>query len=348
MVDPSDNSIPVHGVVPSTLVGLLYDYLENRGIDAATLLNERRPDTGRHDLARYPARRWQQLLQAAARHLDDPLLGLKLGQTVTAAHFGVIGYVLHNCADLGAAFERFRRFERLVYDMEPADIRLAPDALVLEWGVGHGRPGPLVDETAVTALVAFARTLTGQTVRPQSIGFVNPEPAQRAPYTDYFGCPVLFEQPRTWVRVPLHALALPLRAADPALLSLLENQAEAQLAGLPAADEIQQAVRSAIARLLPEADPGLDAVAAQLNTSSRTLHRRLAQRQVNFRQLLDATRLELAEQHLTDPRLTLADVALLLGYSEQSAFTRAFKGWTGQTPAAWRRAYRNVSGPHRA
>lgn len=327
--------IPVHGVVPGTLVGLLYDYLDASGLDADHLLGEPRPDPGVHGLGRYPATRWQALLERAAAHLDDPLLGLKLGQTATAAHFGVMGYVLHNCADLGAAFERYRRFERLIYDMEPVQFSQDHDALVLEWGLGHGRPGPLVDETAITALVAFARALTGETLAPLSVHFVNPRPPDPAPYRDYFHCPVHFEEPHTRIRIPRLTLARPLQQADPALLRLLETQAEALLAQLPSGGQLEDEVRRLIAGLLPDAEPTLAAVAQRLALSERTLHRRLAARGVTFRMLRDDTRRQLAQRYLADPRLTLAEVALLLGYAEQSAFSRAFRHWTGESPGRY-------------
>lgn len=329
--------VPVHGVVPSTLVGLLYDYLESRELPAVEILGEPRPDTGEHDLGRFPARRWQQLLERASDYLRDPRLGLHLGQTVTAAHFGVMGYVFHNCADLGATFERYRRFERLVYDMEPVRFSLDADTLMLEWGVGHGRPGPLVDETAITAMLQLARALTGERIAPISVHFVNPAPATPEPYRDYFHCPVYFDQPHTIVRVPRSVLTLPLQQADPALLRLLESQAEAMLAQLPADESLEEAVRRSVVRALPEGASGLEAVAADLGLSARTLHRRLAARGANFRALRSDALRQVAERHLADPRLTLADIALLLGYSEQSAFTRAFRRWTGRSPAGYRR-----------
>lgn len=328
----------MHGVVPSTLVGLLYDYLADRDLPAVEILGEPRPDTGEHGLGRFPARRWQQLLERAGDYLHDPRLGLHLGQTVTAAHFGVMGYVFHNCADLGAAFERYRRFERLVYDMEPVRFGLDADTLVLEWGVGHGRPGRLVDETAITAMLQLARSLTGERIAPDSVHFVNPEPAKSAPYRAYFGCPVYFDQPHTIVRVPRSVLTLPLQQADPALLRLLETQAESMLARLPADESLEEAVRRSVVRAAPAGVSGLAAIAADLGLSTRTLHRRLAARGATFRVLRDDALRQVAERHLADPRLTLADIALLLGYSEQSAFTRAFRRWTaGKNPDRYRR-----------
>ena len=119
--------------------------------------------------------------------------------------------------------------------------------------------------------------------------------------------------------------------------AILEEQANALLGALPRQDEFIIAVRRCIVSLLQEGEPTLERVAARLHLSARTLHRRLAERRLRFRELLDATRRELAESYLQDGRLSLAEVALLLGYAEQSPFTHAFKRWTGSTPFDWRK-----------
>ncbi len=326
------------GVVPSTYVRLLYEYLERQGRDAAKLLKEPPPRAADRGLGRYPVQRWRRLLERAAAQLDDPLLGLHLGRSITPAHFGVIGYVLLACGNLGAALQRFQQYQRLIYDVNPMRYRVERDAVVLEWGVEHGRPGALADETAIAALVQMARDLTGKAFPPQEVCFVNAAPASLKPYRDYFGCPVSFGRPRTSVRFPLRLLALPLRQPDAALLALLQGQADALLGELPQGEDLEHAVRSCIAALSRDGEPSLQRVAAALHTTPRTLHRRLERLGHNFLGLRESTRQRLAEDYLRDPRLRLVEIAALLGFSEQSAFSRSFRRWTGQTPLAWRRA----------
>lgn len=91
-------------------------------------------------------------------------------------------------------------------------------------------------------------------------------------------------------------------------------------------------LRKAIARALREGEPDIDRISAQLGASARTLQRRLKDDETSFRQELNVVRYELAQSYLRDPRLQLAGVAILLGYSEQSAFNRAFRHWSGRTP----------------
>lgn len=333
---PRPRAEAVHGVVPTTYVRLLFEYLTGKGVDAAALLGDPEPDVS--GSGRYPVDRWRELLEIAAAHLRDPDLGLHLGQTVTPRHFGVMGYVLLACGTLGAALTRLHRYQRLVYDVSPMRLHIESTSVLLEWGTEHGRPGRLVDETAITALVQFARDVTGTRGLIESVDFVNPPPDSLAPFRKYFGGEVRFLQSATRVRLPLSLLAQALRQPDAGLLALLEQQANSLLSQLPDADDLEQAVRRAVAAFAREGEPSLDRVAALLHTSPRTLHRRLAERELGFRELLDDTRSRLAQQHLADPGLSLAEVALLLGYSEQSAFTRAFRRWTGQTPLACRKA----------
>jgi AraC-like DNA-binding protein len=221
--------------------------------------------------------------------------------------------------------------------VNPLHYRLEGGTVVLEWGVEQGRPGPLADETAIASLVQMARELCGKSFAPEQVDFVNPQPAQLKPYRDYFGCAVRFGQARTTVRFPARFLALPLRHPDPALLELLARQADALLAELPGAGDVEQSVRRCIARLSRDGEPTLQRVAGELHTTPRTLHRRLEAGGHNFRGLREDTRRRLAEEYLRDPRLQLGEIAQLLGFSEQSAFSRSFRRWTGRTPSAFRR-----------
>ena len=324
--------VAARGVVPASYVRLLFEYLEARGIDAVTLLGEAAPDPGGPAPGRYPVQRWRRLLETASAHLH-------LGRSVTPRHFGVMGYVLLACGTLGAALTRLHRYQRLVYDVSPMRIEAKGSAVTLEWGIENGQPGRLVDETAITALVQFARDVTGAGDTPiEAVHFVNEPPASLAPYRRYFGGDVLFRQDATRVRLPVALLARPLRQPDAALLGLLERQAESLLAELPEAGDLEQAVRRAVAASARESEVSLERVASALHTSPRTLHRRLEALDLGFRELRDDTRRRLAEQHLADPGMGIAEVALLLGYSEQSAFTRAFRRWTGDTPRAFRKA----------
>lgn len=339
---------PLRGAVPNSYVLLLYDYLADQELDPVALLGEAPPTTHAESPTRFPVARWKALLDRAAARLDDPLLGLHLGQRVTPAHFGLMGYVLLACENLAAALQRLREFERLFYDVSPLRVRSEHGHLVLEWGTEAGRPGPLVDEAAITALVTLARDITAAAgMAPASIDFVNPAPADRGPHERILGCPVRFDRPCTRVRIPLKWLTMPLRHPDPQLLSLLREQAAEQLKRLPPRGELGAAIRALIPELLQKGRADAAAAAERLHMSSRSLHRRLAAEGQSFRELRDECLHQLACDHLADRRLQLAEIAQLLGYSEQSAFTRAFRRWSGQSPRRYRSTLASAAAPAR-
>jgi len=284
-------------------------------------------------------RRWQALLEQA-RDLDPgpkATFALRLARGIAPRHFGVVGFATLASGTLAEALMRLERYHRSVYDANVAQIRPVPEGICIEWGVERGRPGALVDETAIAALVQLAREFTGQMVRALAVDFVNPRPADVRPYEEFFGGPVRFGQPSTRIVLSMRDLALPLRGADAALLALLDAQAERLLQEVAAVSEPVGVWRQALVGLIRSGRTSLADLAQSLQMSPRSLQRRLTEQGHSFNTLLGQTRQQLAEAYLRDANVELAEVALLLGYSEQSAFTRAFRQWTGQAPLQWRR-----------
>lgn len=328
----------VQGMVPQTFLKVLAEHLQRHGVDPATVMPTDALRFGLQHLGRYPAEAYCQMLLRAAERLNDPLLGLHLGQSIQPAHLGALGYVLLACENLGAALLRIQRYHRLLHDINPIQHHLEGDSMVLQWGVARGKPGALFDETGVTAIVQFARALCGRVLPVRAVDFVNPPPSQAQPFVDHFGCAVRWGQPVTRLVISLESLQTPLHQPDPVLLGLMEEQVEAALAHLPDSGDLIELTRRVVRQLARHGVPELEQVAAELRMSPRVFYRRLAERGQQFRQLRDDALRELAELHLADARLPLADVSELLGYTEQSAFSRAFKRWSGQSPLTWRKA----------
>lgn len=342
MKPASKTPASISGTVPGTYVRLLFEYLAGRGLDPAAVLGMPAPEPGREPS--YPAGVWRVLLETAAAVLGDAELGLHVGQTITPAHLGPLGYVLAASTSMTVALERYMRFQRLVHDVSPVSYRLDGDTVVLEWSSDSQALGALVNQCGLAALVQFARQISGQSVAPAAVSFVEPVPARISAYSAFFGCPVQFGQAATSIRFPATFLATPPRRPDPALAAMLERQVEAVLAALPPRDDVEHGLRRRLSRQMLEGEPSLDRVAAELGLSGRTLRRQLQARGWSFRRLLEDTRQRLAADYLRDPGLGLAEVALLLGYSEQSAFNRACRRWTGLSPRRWRQRLTGADG----
>lgn len=338
MLDRIHARSTVHGVVPQSLVHALSHYLQARHVDPAPLLPKALQGLTHTGLHRVPAEAYCQFLVRAAEHLQDPLLGLHFGQTIKPVHLGALGYALLACDNLGAALLRIQRYHRLMHDINPIEQHHTATHLELRWGVSMGRPGALFDESGVAALVQFAQDLCGRPLPISELDFVNPAPADIAPYQRHFGCTVRFDQPITRLCLPWDCLQWPLKQPDPHLLRLMEEQVDATLAALPESGDLVERTQRVMVHLAPKGMPELDQVASALKLSPRVLYRRLAQHGHQFRALREQALKQSAETHLRSGQLAMSDIAQLLGYSEQSAFTRAFKRWTGQSPLQWQQA----------
>lgn len=326
-------SQPMHRrVVPETYVLLLYEYLEALGHDPVAVLNEPWPQPDPNVARGIDVEHWEQMLAGASSLLGDPLLSIHVGRTISARHFGVLGSVLLACSDLQAAMMRLERYLPLVFDVVPMSFRGGEEWVEVVWDVSQYQTGPFVSETGTVAMVQFCRDLVRGTANPIQIDFHHRGPTDTSPYEEFFGCPVRFGQPEAIMRYNANVLSLPLKSPDSVLIALLEQHADRLLAQLPLRDELVEQVRRTIARLLRDGEPSIERIGAQLSLSSRTLQRRLYEAGTTFRGELNLVRHELAMSYLRDPRLQIVDIAMLLGYSEHSAFTRAFKEWSGETP----------------
>ncbi len=335
-----DQDSPVEGHISTAYLAVLTDYLRPYGLDPATLPGGTALLQTTRGAIVMPVQAWRELLRQVAQQLGQPDLGLRLGRSARLAHLGLLGYVLQSCGTLGAALERIQRYERLVNDINRLHWSLAARAggedVVLRWGMERGRPGALVDECAIATLLQVTRQISGLPDAPVAVDFVNPAPADLTPYTAFFGITPRFGQQETRISFPAVLLQLPLQHPDPHLLGLLEKQVDELLRQLPEEAGFVQQVRRQIGQRLRQQRVTLSGIAADLQVSERTLHRRLQESGTNFRAIWESTRQHLAEEYLRDHRLTLTEVAGLLGFSEQSAFTRSFRRWTGQGPKAWR------------
>ncbi|MDO9237889.1 MAG: AraC family transcriptional regulator ligand-binding domain-containing protein [Aquabacterium sp.] len=320
-------------------IRLLLDWLDREGLHAASLracISTYEPD------GEVPLCAWGSMLErAAALRPMQTGLGLDIGSGVTQAHVGLLGYLIATTDSLAQALTTYQRYERLFYRNDLAKVSSHREGLTISWAQGQG--GPLVEEVSIAALVTFMRHQALDPPPPSSIEFTFPaSQAHLQACETFFGCPVRFNRPYTAICIPQSLLAWPLIRREPGLRQLLAHQAQAMLQALPTPGDFEQSVQRVLVRLLPEGRADIDSVAETLNVSRRTLQRRLGDKGITWQQMLEGTRDQLARRYLDDLGLSLAEIAMLLGYSEQSAFSRSFRRWTGYKPLAWRRRERTT------
>lgn len=268
----------------------------------------------------------------------DEGLGFETGRRVKPRAYQVLGYVILSSHTLGGAIERLIRFEKLAGNLGHTLWQQEGERVRLTWQCPvQGVPRRYLVEGAVTGWVAFARQLGEEDASPALVSFRHRAPASPERYERFFGCPVHFNAEFDGVEFPAGRLESPLAGADPGLNEMMEREAGQLLADYDIKANLVNAVRSEVYQLLADGEPSVDQVAARLGLGARTLQHRLKQQGLGFQEVLDGLRRSLAELYLRDARLSLTDIALLLGFSEQSSFTRAFRRWRGVSPAAWRR-----------
>ena len=321
--------------VAGDLANLLLSYLDDNPLESHdTEITTLRTKLSQYNAnSRMPFTDWWHALEVIAKLYQKPHVGLEVGAYIQPSHCGVLGYLSLSCEYLAEALQRFERFQRLLYEGNEAFTQAQGDVVTFSWPFDYGYSTRESDEVLISSMASYVRMLVGnEDLKPTRIGFVHAKPKDITPYSNLLGCDVEFECKNTYVSFPVSMLTLKVEKADPALRALLDQQAHALLDVLPNGDHFEQQFYKYVLRAMQDGKPTIDEVAGYMKMSSRTLHRRLEERQLVFKQLLQKTRQQLAQQYLKEGRLTLSEIALLLGYSEQSAFTRAFKQWLGETP----------------
>lgn len=313
-----------------------------RGLDPDRLLEEVGLDRGRVDTldARLPVRTHIELFARATRACPD--LAFDVGQSFRPGTLHGVGQAAMNAPTLGAAWACLERYWRLVAE----GSRFALD---VEGGVARVRffptdpslPFPREGAESVTVgQVTFARWLTHQHLGPRrvTLPFAPPEHADRL--ARFFGCPVDFEADAAAVAWDEATLRLPVVEAHPELEALFERRLRASLERMESGRDVEVVIRAreAIARALRDGEVTVDRVARSLRSSRRSLQRRLSEAGTSFQQLVDGTRRASALELVEEGNLPAEEVAYLVGYADVRTFYRAFRRWTGTTPAAWRSA----------
>jgi AraC-like DNA-binding protein len=314
----------------SGLSALGYDpvpFLQTQGIDTDVLLE---PD------AMVPMSACVGLLADGVQATGNDNLGLHVAEHADLGSFDVHFHAMVSSPTLGAAFERVCRYQRLIHETSEVLLETSGDRAVLSHRLSGGMAAPRqTAELLLASWVRAGRVATGTNWSPAEVRFAHREPRDSRPHERFFGAPLRFAAGENALVLPATLLDLPCRRTDASLLSLLDRYAADRLDG-PAAATFADRARAALSEELQAGPVGAHRLAARLDVSVRTLHRALAAEGTSYRRLLDQLRLDIAGRHLLDDRVSVAEVAFLLGFSELSAFHRAFKRWTGCTPAAFR------------
>jgi AraC-like DNA-binding protein len=279
-----------------------------------------------------------QLLEEASRQTGDDCFGLHFGDRFNPKNIGPLAYVVINSPTILAGIENAARYLKVHNQAAATSLDSEGQWFYLRYRVSDSSVDSARqhNEYSMAIMLNTVRLMAGSDWRPQEVQFAHQSPAQITEHGMIFGVPVLFGRASNAFVVEHEFLERQVPAADQRLYGILKRYLDGILSEMPREDGFLASIRKAIAETMRDGDPKLARVAKKLAASPRTLQRKLKEYGMEFKKLTEDTRRRFALNYLRDRKHTLTEVAFLLGYSEVSAFNRAFKRWTGMTPLQYR------------
>jgi AraC-like DNA-binding protein len=264
-------------------------------------------------------------------------LGLLHGQRIIPAQLGFFGYAMQTSNSLKQVLKLLIRFSPTIGALMDFQLQAKADVMILTASnfATTGEVRRFTIEEHLSSLDCILKMITGDRFQATRIRFDYPKPAYHAMYTDVFRCAIEFDAPATEYHFATDTLALDLVFADPVMARACEKKCEEIIKRMSRAVSYVDQIRRVILMLPPESR-NLTSVAREMNTTARSLRRKLAADQTSFQVLLDDVRLQLAMEYLQSSKLNLEDIAPLVGFSDAANFRHAFKRWTGKTPSSFR------------
>jgi AraC-like DNA-binding protein len=283
------------------------------------------------------------MLSTVERQYDEPLFGLHMAPQIQSATFAATRQLLRGCSTWADALDALVRDNSLLSDLGRLSVVRTAAKVEVRWECLVGSPllRRHASEYAMGTLVMLARWLAPGLAFPTAVHFAHARPARPDRIREYFAffqCPVHFGQAHASITVPAALLSTRLPGSDLVIHHLLgspvpESMGLDDFGNASFTDDVERLLKA----LILTGSPKKEAVALQLGTSTRSLHRRLQERGTSYRRLLDAQRAELAREQLTGSNAPITEIAERLGFSTPQAFMRWFRQILGTTPSQYRR-----------
>jgi AraC-like DNA-binding protein len=288
--------------------------------------------------ARFPVVRMQRLWHLAVDKTGDPCFGLSAAAQFQPAALHGLGLAWLASDTLRDALARLVRFSRLISTAAEIHLEERDDGVQL---VVNPPPGWTTYvyaalDAALAVFLRMCRTTGGSEIRPTGVALVRPRPNCAARFDREFGASVVFGSSANTLAFSRLQIDATLPHANPELARINDQTVVEYLARFDRASTAMQ-VRARIIEQLPDGTPHQGSIADALHVILRSLQRRLKDEDTNYKKLLESTRRELALQYLRQSHRSIGEITYLLGFSEPGNFTRAFKRWTGKTPASYRK-----------
>ncbi len=276
--------------------------------------------------------------RVAASDRDATTLPLRVGASMHCDEYGAFGLAWKTAPDLRGSYDRAERYARMLTSVSTYKFEATDDGGYMHLQrEGERRLGMrLSNEATIASIASISRQVSTKVFIPIAVYFKHRAPESIAAHEAYFECPVHFESDRDALHISIETLRTPNHLGDKSISSFIDMHLEAELSKINYDSSLDRLVKDQVVQSLSEGVPAISDVAKSLGMSERTLQRRLSKQGYSYQSLADESRRQFADRLLKQTDYSLAEIAFLTGFSEQSAFTRAFKRWEGQTPRSFR------------
>ncbi|WP_372965067.1 AraC family transcriptional regulator [Marinobacter sp.] len=335
---PAKQAQTPHVAASSTLA--LVHYLDTRGLldsDRIERVTGLDLNTLNDPDLRIPASTHYRLWDLVEHITGDPGVGLHAGQIIDPERMGLVGHVFFNCDTLGEAVTQYVRLHRLINESVTLSFEQTPEQAILTWQPDNPDDYSRLDmDRTLAAALCRTRHFIHRGITADWVEIAHPEPVYAKEYQKLFGGQVMFGCGITRMAFSSRHLSHPIPHRNPYVYSAVLKQVNAVLARLHTRRSFSRKVRRLISRQMATDKIDADTLARQCHMSRQTLYRRLKKEGLNFQDLVEQVRKDKALRYVADDQYALSEIAFLLGFSELSAFSRAFKRWTGAAPAQFR------------
>jgi len=326
-------------VAASSTLALVH-YLERQGVLTPSRVEQltglTMPELTDPD-RRVPADAHYRLWDYAEQVTGDPGVGLHAGQVVDPERMGLVGHVFFNCDTLGEAVTQYVRLHRLINESVFLSFEQTPDQAILSWQPDMAEHYCRQDmDRTLAAAITRTRHFINPGIRADWAEIAHPAPSYANEYEKLLGGPVRFDCGITRLAFDSWHLGHPIPRRNPYVYSAVLKQVNSLLARLQTRRSFGRTIRRLISKQMATEKIDADSLARQCHMSRQTLYRKLKKEGLSFHGLVEQVRQDKALRYVADDHYALGEIAFLLGFSELSAFSRAFKRWTGTSPAEYR------------
>jgi AraC-like DNA-binding protein len=323
----------------ATLVQVFVRVVEMHGVDGRALLREAGVDLAllRDPAARIPSSTADVVHARAAALISDPAFALRAARCWHPSNLGVLGHAWLASSTLRTGLRRIERYSRILGEKAQIQVKDTQGGLRLLYD--HRRRNPLLravgTDLALSMIVDMCRMNYGALLRPVEVRLTRAKPENPEPWRYFYGCPVHFHAGEDSFLLSPRVAGEMLPTANRQLAGTFDSILPAQLATLDK-DSVAARCKSNLLEQLTSGELSAEEMAQHLHMSRRTLQRKLSEVDTTYEKLVDDTRRDVALRYMDDATKSVTEVTFLLGFSGPSAFSRAFKRWTGVSPTAYR------------